>query len=281
MDPRLVQYTVNIASREARLAPDSREELFIHFGHWDDPEAASMETFAAAQRRLNERALELAAIERGNRVLDVGCGFGGTLSALDASFEGLELVGLNLDARQLAVARRAVPGSPRNRISWVEADACELPFAAATFDRVLAIESAVHYSRRRFLVEAARILAPGGRVVVTDVVATPDLARLRARGELPATPELIEEVFDSWDDFWGRDVDYDALAANAGLRVETRIDATRETLPSYRLILDTKASAPADDPNVTRPDRVMIVLGNLQARGAFRQEYLTLVHRDR
>jgi cyclopropane fatty-acyl-phospholipid synthase-like methyltransferase len=240
-----------------------------------------METFAAAQRRLNERALELAAIERGNRVLDVGCGFGGTLSALDASFEGLELVGLNLDARQLAVARRAVPGSPRNRISWVEADACELPFAAATFDRVLAIESAVHYSRRRFLVEAARILAPGGRVVVTDVVATPDLARLRARGELPATPELIEEVFDSWDDFWGRDVDYDALAANAGLRVETRIDATRETLPSYRLILDTKASAPADDPNVTRQDRVMMVLGNLQARGAFRQEYLTLVHRDR
>ena len=68
----------------------------------------------------------------GCRVLDVGCGFGGTLDHIRCRNRDCRLVGLNIDLRQLQWARRVVGGNDRGHdpISLVTGDGCSLPVAA-------------------------------------------------------------------------------------------------------------------------------------------------------
>ncbi len=85
----------------------------------------------------------------------------------------MDLTGLNIDARQLAAAEAQTKPANGNKIGWVEADACRLPFEDNSFDRVLAVECIFHFpSREKFLAEAARVLKPGGYLAVSDFVPT-------------------------------------------------------------------------------------------------------------
>src|SRR5437773_11632991 len=72
----------------------------LYLGYWDSPPAATIPCapgeFAAAQARLTERMTGLIQLRAGNRLLDVACGLGGTLAALQATHSDLALVGLNL-----------------------------------------------------------------------------------------------------------------------------------------------------------------------------------------
>jgi SAM-dependent methyltransferase len=71
----------------------------------------------------------------------VGCGFGGTVAQLNEDHSGLDLVGVNIDARQIARAVATVqPPGPRATytIAFLVGDACELPFADGSFDTLLA-----------------------------------------------------------------------------------------------------------------------------------------------
>jgi len=123
-------------------------------------------------RRLAE-ALSVAGIAPGMRVLDVGCGRGEVLrqtAALGAQAYGLDYasVAVRLSrgiAREVAVQRPA-DGQP---IGVYHASALYLPFDAATFDRILMLDIVEHlYPKelRRALVEARRVLKPGGRIII-------------------------------------------------------------------------------------------------------------------
>lgn len=99
------------------------------------------------------------------RLLDVGCGSGVLLERLLAREATLEAVGVDASPEMLAVASRRV----RGRARLLVADAASLPFRTGAFDIVTTTSSLHHWSDPGLaLSEIARVLAPGGRFVLTD-----------------------------------------------------------------------------------------------------------------
>ena len=109
------------------------------------------------------------------RVLDVGCGAGHTALAFAAS--GAEVVALDLTPEMLDQGRRLASARGAS-VSFREGDVADLPFPDASFDLVTSRFSAHHYTRPgAALAEVARVLAPGGSLLLIDAVAPEDAAQ--------------------------------------------------------------------------------------------------------
>jgi len=228
---------------------------WAHLGHWDGEPADAPGEFARAQARLDAALLGMAALADGQRVLDVGCGFGATLEAVNRAHAGMQLTGVNIDPRQLALCRGLAPRAG-NAFDWREADACDLPFAEASFDRLLCVEAMFHFaSRAAFLAEAARVLAPGGLLVASDIVL-----------EAHVVPREILEGFGPWPE---AAADHRSLAQRAGLACDALIDATAQTRASHRY---TTPSAPPAQPDSMV--RAALALRRLHESGKLRYLYL-------
>ena len=104
---------------------------------------------------------------RGKDVLEVGCGRGGGTAHVFAGHGPASMIGVDLtpEAIRRSEADHAGPG-----LRFEVADAERLPFADASFDAVLNVESCHCYPDvPRFLREAHRVLRPGGALLIADV----------------------------------------------------------------------------------------------------------------
>lgn len=220
----------------------------VHLGHWTDTDepSSSYESFLAAQDELNRQLIQLASLSDHQSVLDVGCGFGGTLQAIDQRFHQMELTGVNIDRRQLEIC--AELSSARNRYRWIESDAMQLPFNAATFDRVFCVEAMFHFaSRRQFLLEVSRVLRPGGIFIASDMIICPfasDVPRFTIEA-------AVVDGYGPWPDFWGCDANHIELAEHAGMACEQWIDATENTFPSHQFTVPGEVTDETDPQDVT------------------------------
>jgi ubiquinone/menaquinone biosynthesis C-methylase UbiE len=211
----------------------------VHWGYWADPAAATLtpEDFRAASDALTRRLLRHARPAAGQRILDVGCGFGGTVAQLNEDYTDLDLTGLNIDARQIqrAVATVKPLARSNNKIAFVVGNACALPFPDASFDTVLAVECIFHFpSRVTFFAETQRVLRPGGKLVLCDFVR-------RGWGRLPVIliykwfMKDIRKVYGTHNRLvpfsW-----YRVLARRSGLACGPIDDITRNTIPTYAVL---------------------------------------------
>lgn len=137
----------------------------VHYGFWE----AGTRTRAAAIREMDRAVARALDCRPGGRVLDAGCGVGGTSRWL-AEEHGLDVVGITLSTDQLDRARHAAAASPAaDRLRFERADFLATGFAGESFDGVFGLESVCYAEPTlAFASEAWRLLRPGGRLVVLD-----------------------------------------------------------------------------------------------------------------
>lgn len=113
-------------------------------------------------RAIEDTMLDLATEVPRGRVLDMACGTG--KNAMRIAERGCYSVGAEASLEMIGVGRWVMPNSTARLVRTI---AEEVPFADASFDRVLCQGSLDHFADpHAFMREAARIIKPDGRVVI-------------------------------------------------------------------------------------------------------------------
>ncbi len=125
--------------------------------------------------------LERLDLRPGDRVLDAGCGEG--RHCFGALERGARVVGLDFDRQPLTTAAAPLRARAREKDSlgaMLQGNTLMLPFADATFDKVICSEVMEHvHDYRQAARELARVTKPGGRIAVTIPTATSEHLYLR------------------------------------------------------------------------------------------------------
>jgi ubiquinone/menaquinone biosynthesis C-methylase UbiE len=129
------------------------KDAFTQFEHegWERVADKYDSTWSSSTRQFIEPLLDAASVSAKMSILDVGCGPGYVSAAV--AERGATPIGLDFSKEMIAIAKRMLP-----RIDFREGDAQNLPFADASFDRVVANFSLLH------LAEPERAVAEGARV---------------------------------------------------------------------------------------------------------------------
>ncbi len=155
--------------------------------------------------------LRSARLEPGARLLDVGCGLGASAGVAADQF-GLDVTGVDASA---PVIERAASLAGDARVRWSMAALPHLPFADDSFDAVLSECVLSTVDRPAALREIARILRPGGALLLSDV-------EVDGR-PIPALDHRIIGAALCVTDAW-RPGEMDTALADAGFAIEERSD---------------------------------------------------------
>jgi tocopherol O-methyltransferase len=157
-----------IADRAAVAAHyDDLDDLYrslwgtnLHHGYW----ITGKESTAEAVANLTRLVAEHAGMKMGDRVCDLGCGYGAAALAWHSEF-GTEVTGVTVSEKQYRYATGDAAGNPH--ITFIFGDASQSNLSSESFDVVTAIESSEHMPDKvKFFAEAHRLLRRGGRCVV-------------------------------------------------------------------------------------------------------------------
>jgi ubiquinone/menaquinone biosynthesis C-methylase UbiE len=116
----------------------------------------------------NRAALDALALEPDDRLLEIGCGHGWTLTAAAQAVTRGRLVGIDPSDVMLQIARRRNAADLRaGRMELIRATSDLLPLPDGAFDKALAVHTVYFWPHpERDLAEIRRVMAPGGRFVL-------------------------------------------------------------------------------------------------------------------
>jgi MPBQ/MSBQ methyltransferase len=219
----------------------------VHLGHYGDP--PGRRDFRAAKAEFVHELVRWSGLDRlppGSRLLDVGCGIGGSARILARDY-GFEVLGISISPAQISRARELTPPSLAERCRFAVMDALALDLADGDahgdgggpsgpgFDAVWSVEAGPHMAdKQRYADELLRVLRPGGLLVVADWN-----RRDPADGAMSAIERrVMRQLLDQWAhpefaSIEGLKRHLEASPWACGLTVETA-DWTAATVPSWR-----------------------------------------------
>ncbi len=144
------------------------KSLAMNYGYWD----SKTHTHDEAMLRLNEIITKKLHIQKTDRVLDAGCGLGGTSLWL-ADELGCHVEGVSITPDQITRATGYAQSRGLQELAHFSvADYTRTAFPQNSFDVVIAIETICHLvDKKEFYREMMRILRPGGRLLVAEYIA--------------------------------------------------------------------------------------------------------------
>jgi MPBQ/MSBQ methyltransferase len=167
-EPSSKQLTQNlykeILSTEHRVLGREFFGDFLNWGYWKADTENQIEACANLAELVFNQIPQLQG-----RVLEIGCGIGGITKQLSKRIPAEDITAINILDDQLEQCRSLVPGA-----TFVAMDAAALTFPDASFDSIVSVEAAHHFSSREaFFRGALRVLKPGGYLSLCDIIGYP------------------------------------------------------------------------------------------------------------
>ena len=139
----------------------------VHLGHYGDP--PRRRDFRDAKADFVHALVHWSGLDRlprGSKVLDVGCGIGGSARILAKDY-GFDVLGISISPAQVQRATELTPESLSCRFAVM--DALDLQLSDQQFDAVWSVEAGPHMpDKQRYADELLRVLKPRGRLAVAD-----------------------------------------------------------------------------------------------------------------
>lgn len=202
------------------------KDLAMHFGYFGDGVMNHHDSLI----KMNEVLANLATISGNDRVLDAGCGYGGSAIWLAKNI-GCEVVGLTVVPYQVREAEKfAEKYALSDTVSFRVGDYAHTPFPSNSFTVVWGLESIVHAeSKKDFVNEAHRLLKAGGRILISEYM-------LR---ENPPLSDDEQKILYPWLKGWAMPSlltpgEYESLLTDAGFKNVKIHDLTENVRPSLR-----------------------------------------------
>ena len=188
------------------------------------------EPLSVATAALTARMVEAAELAGGEEILDVGCGTGAPACALVEDHD-VRVVGITTSEVGVVAATQRARARGLHDARFECRDGMDNGFPDESFDRVWVLESS-HLMRDRALLvaECARVLRAGGRLVLCDIM----LRRPMPFAEVRRLLEPLSVLRAVFGEARMEPLDeYTALATASGMTVDTAIDLTAATRPTF------------------------------------------------
>ncbi|MBK9109484.1 MAG: class I SAM-dependent methyltransferase [Saprospiraceae bacterium] len=208
-----------------RLLWHLSEQQAMHYGYWTEETGLLRD----ALKNMNAFVLSKLIVKSGDRILDAGCGVGGSV-LYAAQHWNCEAWGITLSDKQCKKAEQnANERSLLGKAHFAVQNYCHTNFENDSFHGVYGIESICHAnSKAEFLREAYRLLKPGGRLVVADFFRT-------AKSKNHQKEYLMEKWAQTWAipdfSYWHLFLEE---ASNVGLELTGNFDISRNIYKSAR-----------------------------------------------